>query len=218
VTTATTTSASDVDTDTAAVTYVTVDAAAALANVSPRTVRRWIQKGFLPSQRNHSGHVVSPADLPAAKVAAGHGRGHSRDGLDHGHGHGQSDADVDTNTGDSTVVYTQARAQLEAIRDEWLTPYVDKIERLSRENGRLEAERDAAQHERDELRRRVAKLEVEQDIAASRQDAPRTATGADAPESPFVAGPPAWRRAPEPEAEPPPILRRPWWRRLLGLP
>jgi len=36
-----------------------------------------------------------------------------------------------------------ARQQLEAIRDEWLRPLVDRIGELEREVGRLQAERDA---------------------------------------------------------------------------
>src|SRR5215211_1307038 len=152
----------DEDTDVAAVTLVTVDAAAALVGVSPRTVRRWIQKGFLPSQRDLTGHLVSPADLPAAKATAGHGRGHGRDGSGHDRGHGHERANLATDADGLAAVNPQARAQLEAIRDEWLSPLVTRIEELSRENGRLEADRDAAHHERNELRRRITDLEAEQ--------------------------------------------------------
>ena len=60
---------------------------------------------------------------------------------------------------------TNARAQLEAIRDEWLAPLVDRIGNLERENGRLEAERD-------ELRRRAEAAEAEQDALRS-QTAPQ---------------------------------------------
>ncbi len=75
-----------------------------------------------------------------------------------------------------------ARAQLEAIRDEWLAPLVARNEELARNLGRAEAERDAAQRERDELHRRIAELEAQRrdDAAVSRRDAPETAEGADA--------------------------------------
>ena len=46
-----------------------------------------------------------------------------------------------------------ARSQLEAIRDEWLAPLVERIGGLEREVGRLEAERAAVTEERDRLRR-----------------------------------------------------------------
>ncbi len=36
-----------------------------------------------------------------------------------------------------------ARSQLEAIRDQWLRPMMERNEELARENGRLQAERDA---------------------------------------------------------------------------
>ena len=45
-----------------------------------------------------------------------------------------------------------ARSQLEAIRDEWLTPLVERIGALEREVGHLEAERAAVAEERDRLR------------------------------------------------------------------
>ena len=49
-----------------------------------------------------------------------------------------------------------ARSQLDAIMQEWLSPLVDRIGNLERENGRLEAERE-------ELRRRAEAAEAERD-------------------------------------------------------
>jgi excisionase family DNA binding protein len=75
----------DTDTDIAAVTedmttvaMVTTEEAARLAGVSVRTIRRWIQYGYLPVVEDESGKLVSPADLPEARRRAGrgHGRGH----------------------------------------------------------------------------------------------------------------------------------------------
>ncbi len=56
----------------------------------------------------------------------------------------------------ASTVSPAARSQLEAIRDEWLRPLVDRIGELEREAGRLQAEREAARRERDDLAARVA--------------------------------------------------------------
>src|SRR5687767_13212338 len=45
----------DAVTDTAAVTMVTVEDAAAMAGVSVRTIRRWIQHGHLPHSEDENG-------------------------------------------------------------------------------------------------------------------------------------------------------------------
>ncbi len=134
------------DTDT--ITLVTAEEAARLAGVSARTIRRWVQRGMLPSSTGEIGILVSPADLVIAQSRAGHGQGQR-----HGHGHGHGHEDADTTTSTASLVNPQARAQLEAIRDEWLQPLVARIESLSRENGQLQAERDALAAEVAELKR-----------------------------------------------------------------
>ena len=53
---------------------------------------------------------------------------------------------------DVDPVLSSAMAQLEAMREQWLRPLVDRIEELSRENGRLAAERDALRVELDAMR------------------------------------------------------------------
>ncbi len=90
-----------------------------------------------------------------------------------------------------------ARAQLEAVRDEWLAPLVAQITAQAERIGRLEAERDvaeaarlAAERERDELRERL--------------DAALTTPGAT--EAPTVLIVEA-----DGHTHPPPL-----WRRLLG--
>jgi hypothetical protein len=50
------------------------------------------------------------------------------------------------------VVADAARAQLEAVRDEWLRPFVDQVADLSRQLGRVEQERDQLRAEVDRLR------------------------------------------------------------------
>ena len=76
----------------------------------------------------------------------------------------------------SEKAITTATRQLEAIRDEWLAPLVDRIGALEREAGALSAkleqaqmhaeiaalEREQIQAERDELQRRVDALEARQ--------------------------------------------------------
>jgi len=55
--------------DTTAVTVTTTEAAA-MVGVSQRTIRRWIQRGYLPAESDPDGYRVSPTDLLAAKDAA----------------------------------------------------------------------------------------------------------------------------------------------------
>ena len=138
----------DRDTGAAMVTLVTTEEAAHLAGVSARTIRRWIQRGLLAATEGERGQVVSPADLRAAKQAAGHGRGHER-----GHGRRTPDMVMDTDTTD-VAVSPAARSQLEAIRDEWLRPMMERNEELARQLGRVE-------QERDQLRVEVERLQVE---------------------------------------------------------
>jgi hypothetical protein len=86
---------------------------------------------------------------------------------------------------------------MEAIRDQWLLPLVDRIGTLERENGRLEQERDQLRVELDTMR-------VAGDVADSPQDAQREPTPHERRE--------AFWHAP---AGAPTILRA-WIRRLLG--
>jgi hypothetical protein len=193
------------DRDTATVTdaamLVTTAVAAAMAGVSPRTIRRWIQRGYLPATQSAEGYLVSPADLASARAAAGPGHGHVR-----GHGHRTAVTDADTATSAPPVVVSAASAQLAAIRDEWLAPLVDRIAELERQAGRLEAERDAAarlveaERQRADMaerllvatRRQAEQLQAERDRPQVAQDAPpatRAAPGgADTPDTATGAG------------------------------
>jgi len=145
------------DVDTAAVTVVTVDEAAHLAGVSARTIRRWIQRGILPSHNSGDrGKLVAPGDIQHARQAArgghGHGQGHVRPG--HGHGRDRVDTDTDTDTPETPVsVSPSARSQLESIRDEWLQPLIDQIAEKSELIGALRTERNLATAARDAAER-----------------------------------------------------------------
>jgi excisionase family DNA binding protein len=139
-------------TDAATVTMVTTEDAARMAGVSVRTVRRWIQHGHLPAVESDRGKLVSPPDLPEARKRAG--RGHDRGHVQHPHGHdrGHDNMATDADTAMTAPALSSATAQMEAIRDQWLMPLVDRIGALERENGRLENERDQVTRERDALR------------------------------------------------------------------
>jgi excisionase family DNA binding protein len=154
--TATDAATTHADTDAATVTMVTTEEAARLAGVSVRTVRRWIQHGHLPAVETDRGKMVSPADIPEARTRAGrgHDRGHIRP--PNGHDRGHDNMATDTATAMTAPALSSATAQMEAIRDQWLMPLVDRIGALERENGRLENERDQVTRERDALRAELA--------------------------------------------------------------
>ncbi len=76
----------------------------------------------------------------------------------------------------SPVVSPAARSQLEAIRDEWLRPLMDRIGELEREAGQLqervrgvERERDTFQTERDAALAEVERLRGTQDAPSAAQ-------------------------------------------------
>ncbi len=119
-----------------------------------------------------------------------------------------------------STVSPAARSQLEAIRDEWLRPLVDRIGELEREAGRLQAERDGLaerladdrkladqlvnvlQAERDALQAEVKRLRAsaERVEPATSDDGPLREPGA-------PIGPPAWRTTQTTQ-----VQRVPWWR------
>lgn len=188
------------DADTVAAALVTTDEAATLAGVSSRTIRRWVQRGFLPATETPNGYLLSPADLPAARRAAGHGRGHGQRPPGHDRGHGHADTATDADAATAVAVNPNARAQLEAIRDEWLAPLVERIGQLEREIGRLEGARDAQAAEvaaKDEM---IAELRRRAELAEHALHLPQaeeTSGASAASVEPPVASAPAptlWRR------------------------
>lgn len=155
---------------------VSTGEAARLASVNVRTIRRWIERGYLPSEHNERGALVSPADLPAAKAradrAAGgrHPTGTRADALP------REDARVQGTRADTfPLVAVNAREQLQAIRDEWLAPLIAEIGETREQLGRVTAERDQAHHDRDALQARVSTLEATHvEVPQSQPDAPQT--------------------------------------------
>jgi len=145
------------DMDMTAVTVVTVGEAAHLAGVSARTIRRWIQRGILPSHTSGDrGKLVAPGDLRHARQAArgGHGHGQGHDGRVHDRVSDHADMVMDTDTPVPPVsVSPSARSQLESIRDEWLQPLIDQIAEKSELIGALRTERNLATAARDAAER-----------------------------------------------------------------
>ena len=182
---------------------VSVEDAAALATVSVQMVRRWIQHGHLPHVEDENGKRVSPADLPLARERAGRGHSHDQRARSSSHGQRHDTRDTDTDTAKTAPVSSSVTAQMEAIRDQWLRPLVDRIEELARENGRLEQDRDSLRVELDRMR-------VPSDHAP--QDAPQNAMSA-----PPRDGAPewAWEALRDTRDAQSPIWRR-WWRRITG--
>jgi excisionase family DNA binding protein len=89
---------------------VTVEEAAKIAGVSARTVRRWINRGWLPCYDGANGKLVSPADLASAQAAARRGHGHDRDHAD------TTDTNTDTQANTRAATATdQAQRQLEVL-------------------------------------------------------------------------------------------------------
>ncbi len=133
-------------------TSYTIGQAARLLGVSENAVRQRIKRRSLPAAKVEGVWRVWLPDQegrPPGDYQTDHPRDHEGDYQ----GDNQSDHEA---TSPSVAVSPAARAQLEAIRDQWLRPLVDRIGELEREAGRLQAEREAARRERDDLAARVA--------------------------------------------------------------
>ncbi len=147
--------------------YLPVESAGNVAGIPPRTLRSWITAGKLPATEGPRGKLVRLGDVLAIAEATGRRPAHDRQpvgnaGMPAGFA-GEAAGDV-ADVG-AVAVSPTARAQLEAIRDEWLRPLTDRVEALARENGRLQAERDALRAELDRVR-------AEHEAAVARSDAP----------------------------------------------
>ena len=96
------------------------------------------------------------------------------------------------------IVNPNARAQLEAIRDEWLQPLVSTIAEQAERIGRLEQERDGQAETIADLRRQLAEAALAAASAPPAAPPPPSATptpdaATDTPDAPGGAGG-FWRR------------------------
>ncbi len=167
--------------DTTTTMVVSVTEAARLLGISEGAVRKRLERGQLHAAKfkNQWQITVGTDDLVETALRDATRRDET--------GHDETGA-TDTTRPDATgpvsgAVAPAAVAQLEAIRDQWLRPLVDRIGELEREAGRLQAERDAALAE-------VERLKAAQDAPVAAQESQHGAQPArTAPNTP----PPWWR-------------------------
>ncbi len=151
--------------------------AAELLGVTVELLRKRAQRNTVPAYKVDGRWYVVLDGTPSGLDAAPPGPVQDRTGSP-----GQ-----DESQRDPPAVSPAARSQLEAIRDEWLRPLVDRIGELEREAGQLqervhgvERERKAFQVERDAALAEVERLRAAQD-APSAAPAPHHATAATEP-------------------------------------
>jgi hypothetical protein len=142
-----------------------VESAGNVAGIPPRTLRSWVRNGKLPATEGQRGKLVRLGDVLAIAEMTGRRpatlrspAGQTRPAAESATSAGIM-ADAAGHIGGPLAVTEAARAQLEAIRDEWLRPLLERNEALAERAGRLEAERDAAIAERDALRVRLGEVE-----------------------------------------------------------
>ncbi len=206
--------------------------AARLVGVNPRTVRRWIERGYLTLVESPEGPRISPLDLPAAKEAAARagGGGHPPDtftdarGRPAGRESGARVDAADTSGGQVSAGIISARQQLEAIRDEWLRPLVDRIGELEREAGQLHERVVGVERERNDLAARLADDRALADRLVNVLQAERDAALAEVERLKAAQNTPVAAQEPQHGAQPgdvtnapPASPQAPWWRRLLRL-
>ncbi len=193
-------------------------AAAGELGVNERTVRRWIDQGQIAAVKVRGSYRIAVEEIERARIAVlGEGLGDvieaptrartdtpDRPGMS---GQARSAAptaaaadaaDAADAASGSMTVSPAARSQLEAIRDEWLRPIMERNEELARENGRLQERVVGVERERDHLRAEVERLRAAQDAALA---APEPQHGAQPVET-----------APAPSSS----WWASWWCRLTG--
>lgn len=117
--------------------------AAERLGVTVELLRKRAQRGTMPGYKVDGRWFV----VPDGTASGGTDDRPGQDVRDTPPGPGQGSSPPSPRT-----VAPAAIAQLEAIRDEWLQPLVDRIGLLEREIGRTEEQRDVATRERNELR------------------------------------------------------------------
>jgi DNA-binding transcriptional MerR regulator len=180
--------------------YVAIESAAHVTGVPARTLRRWAAAGRVPVVTGQGKRLVRLDDTRRLAEATGHRPAVA--GVPGGLSGGVTGQVSDPDDGEGArpaapvAVPPAAMAQLEAIRDQWLRPLMERNEALAERAGRLEAERDQVTRERDALRAEVARLTPGEEGAVRRSDAPgRAEPGRSASDALMLR----WRR---------------WWRRM----
>ena len=208
---------------------LTTAEAARVAGVSPRTVRRWIERGVLPAGAGAGGVLyVFRRDLDVARTAM-HARPGRRDARDIG-----DVRDTPRGLGDRRDAWDSpgladvfrlspdpggdaAGAVLVAWRDTVLAPVVEQLAvvtqdlaRAREDVGRLAAERDAAARERD---RAQAQLDADRSIADQLVDLLRHERDAALAEVVRLSAGPPTPAPPVTVSGPAPVVPpAPWWR------
>lgn len=141
-------------------------AAAEVLGVNERTIRRWIDQGYLNASKVRGAYRIEADELDRARVvmletdrdavidvglrtAAGPADSFGQDRVP---GHVRTAAAAADAAPDTSGISPAARSQLEAILDEWLRPHMERNEELARQLGRLQQERDGLRTEFDQLR------------------------------------------------------------------
>lgn len=155
--------------------YVAIEYAGQVTGVPARTLRRWAEAGKVPVVSGQGKRLVRLDDVRRLAEVTGHRPTSSKmadASAEHVTGHTAADV-VDNNL--PAAVTDAARAQLEAIRDEWLQPLIDQLRETERALGRTEAERDQARQE-------MSAARLEQDALQAEVDRFREAETSNAPQ------------------------------------
>ncbi len=189
--------------------WITTDVAARAVRVSPRTIRRYIERGELDAKPQGEGvrreWLVSVDSLHALRATRTTGEGVPE--ADRGMEYADSIADV----------VREMAARLEARAEEAAELRV-RLELTERAQSTLEDERRQALQELEEERRRREAAELEREALRRELEAIRAPRGSSESPGPTDAPTPdpgdaqaatEGRQGQEP-------ARRPWWRRLFG--
>ncbi len=158
-----------------------VSEAARLLGISEGAVRKRIERGQLHAAKFKNQWQITIGTDDLVETALRDATRRDETGHDATDTTGATGQDATRQA--SGIVAPAAVAQLEAIRDQWLRPLVDRIGELEREAGRLQAERDAALAE-------VERLRASQDAPVAAREPQH---GAQAAEAAGDASVPWWR-------------------------